>query len=580
MHQQKAFLTMTAAVAATMLTAGAAPQGLTPFRPGETTVGGEIGERCRLTVEKMTRHTDIENTFAKHFRVRKEKPAEPWGFAGYGMFLDALVKAAADGIGGDETVALKTRLLRELEDAQTPDGRITMFLDKTGFWDNHEGAYMIQALCLDHRWFGCRRSLETAVRLADSLMRDKARVTLGSETAFLLLAEETGEAKYVQWLEGDGVIRKSIDEYDRHLHVNGVQHVYTWLARSLGQMQYADFAKLKGAEREAMGAGAFAAFRRLRGPELSVTGSCSGVVQWGELWDSTQSGLGKWGETCATAYLMRLAAKMPEWDAQTAYGDVFERALYNAFFSAQSGDGLKYRYFTPFEEQAVWFDRDTYCCPNNFKREMFEVPNAVFYRTREGLAVNLFTPAELNAGGIRAKMTTVYPSDGAVTLEVAMAAPCVALRVPAWCEKATVAFAGETKTFPGGDWAEVRGDFTKGATIRLDLPMPIRLVRGMRAQEGKVAVLRGPCVYALECALNGLNRQFCGLWDLNAKLPMTFDAKDQSVTATFHERNNKHRVRTLKLTRYCRDNREKTYFFLTEPVPTVDDELTRPFGTR
>ena len=195
---------------------------LKKFAPGCVIVGGEIGHRMELTIDKMLHHTDIENTFAKHFRVRKEKPDEPWGFAGYGMFLDALVKATANGIGGEEAKQVKTRLLEGLAVAQTPDGRITIYLNKAGFWDNHEGAYMIQALCLDHRAFGCRQSLETAVRLADSLIRDKACVTLGSETAFILLAQEIGDAKYVQWLETTGIIRKSLDEYDRHLHVNGI----------------------------------------------------------------------------------------------------------------------------------------------------------------------------------------------------------------------------------------------------------------------------------------------------------------------------------------------------------------------
>ena len=77
---------------------------MTPFRPGEVAVGGEIGRRMEMTLAKMLRHTDIDGTFARHFRVRKEKPDEPGGFAGYGMFLDALVKAAAHGIGGEETI--------------------------------------------------------------------------------------------------------------------------------------------------------------------------------------------------------------------------------------------------------------------------------------------------------------------------------------------------------------------------------------------------------------------------------------------------------------------------------------------
>ncbi len=153
-----------------VLFAGAAL--LAPFRPGEVTVGGEIGRRMSVTRDKMLRHTDIEGTFTRHFRHRKAKPDEPGGFAGYGMFLDALVTAAAHGIGGAETVCAKTRLLAELGGLQTPDGRITMFSGASGFWDNHEGAYLIQALCRDHRWFGTAASLETARRLADALIAD------------------------------------------------------------------------------------------------------------------------------------------------------------------------------------------------------------------------------------------------------------------------------------------------------------------------------------------------------------------------------------------------------------------------
>ena len=80
-----------------VLFAGAAL--LAPFRPGEVTVGGEVGHRMSVTFGKMLHHMDIEGTFTRHFRHRKAKPDEPGGFAGYGMFLDALVTAGLHGIG-------------------------------------------------------------------------------------------------------------------------------------------------------------------------------------------------------------------------------------------------------------------------------------------------------------------------------------------------------------------------------------------------------------------------------------------------------------------------------------------------
>ena len=554
------------------------PREMSAFRPGEVRVGGEIGRRLQLTVEKMLRHTDIEKTFVSHFRDRKAKPAEPGGFAGYGMFLDALVKAAAHGIGGAETVAAKTRLLAEIAATQSADGAITMFRDKFGFWDNHEGAYLIQAFCLDHRWFGSEPSLATARRLADGLIARGAFPTLGSETAYLLLYEETGDRRYLVWLEKDAAIAADIDAYDRSVKVNGVQHVYTWLARALAQLQYADAVKSGGSVRTALAAAADEAFRRATGPYLSVSGSITGTPRWGELWDCSQCGLGKWGETCASAYLMRLAAKRVESDPRTFYGDLIERTLYNAFFSAQSADGLRYRYWTPFNEKGPWFDRDTYCCPNNYKREIFEIPDAVFFRTPDGLAVNLYSSAELKAEGAAVKMETAYPDEGAVSLDVTMpGVRTLYLRIPKWCRGATVRVGDGAPEKAAFGWFAVRRDFSKGVKVALDLPMPIRLVKGTRAQEGRVAVMRGPCVYALEPSSDPLLP--CGieidLWDLDPARPMTWKPEARAVEVGLVLRNRSHRARMVPLTRYCNDNRERTYFDTVSPVSAVADELMR-----
>ena len=543
----------------------AAPIGrLEKFAPGCVTVGGEIGRRMELTIDKMLHHTDIENTFAKHFRIRKEKPDEPGGFAGYGMFLDALVKAAAHGIGGDETVRTKTRLLRELGEMQTPDGRISMFSGNPGFWDNHEGAYMIQALCLDHRWFGTDSSLATARKLADSLIAHESFPTLGSETAFLLLYEETQDRKYLDWVEKVAFIADDIDAYDSKVKVNGVQHVYTWLARALSQLQYADVIRAIPSARIRLSAAANEAVRRARGDYMSVTGSITGTPRWGELWDSTQVGLGKWGETCASAYLIRLLTTMTESDSQTEYGDLIERVMYNAFFSAQSSDGLKYRYWTPFNERAPWYDRDTYCCPNNYKREVFELPDAVFFKMPNGLAVNLFTEATLNAEGISARMVTTYPDEGHMALDVRMIGRHLRIRIPGWCEGATVSVAGGSPAAAIAGWFDVERDFSLPVHVEVNLPMPIRLVPGTRAQAGRVAVVRGPCVYALASGNEKDPEHDVDLWDLDPSAELTWDAEKRTVEATFCNRNRQRERRKFSLTRYSADIHDRTFFDLTK----------------
>ena len=546
---------------------------LEKFAPGCVTVGGEIGRRMELTIDKMLHHTDIENTFAKHFRVRKEKPDEPGGFAGYGMFLDALVKAAAHGIGGEETVRAKTRLLKELSEMQTPDGRISMFSGKPGFWDNHEGAYMIQALCLDHRWFGTDSSLATARKLADSLVAHDSFPTLGSETAYLLLYEETRERKYLDWVEKVAFIADDIDAYDSKVKVNGVQHVYTWLARALSQLQYADVIQAASSVRVGLSAAANEAVRRAHGEYMSVTGSITGTPRWGELWDSTQVGLGKWGETCASAYLMRLLATMTESDPQAEYGDLIERVMYNAFFSAQSADGLKYRYWTPFNERAPWYDRDTYCCPNNYKREVFELPDVVFFKMLDGLVVDLFTEATLNAEGISARMVTAYPDEGHVTLDVRMKGRRLRIRIPDWCEGATVSVADGLPAAAASGWFDVERDFSSPVRVDVSLPMPIRLVSGTRAQAERVAVLRGPCVYALATGGEKGPDHDVDLWDLDASEDLVWNAEKKTVDVVLRSRNLRRECRRFSLTRYSTDIHDRTYFDLVD-----SSEQNKPKG--
>ena len=120
---------------------------------------------------------------------------------------------------------------------------------------------------------------------------------------------------------------------------------------------------------------------------LVITGACG----YQECWHDNQQGFFKLGETCATAYLIRLLDNMLRLEGDTLYGDMMERTIYNALFAAQSPDGRNLRYYSPFEGKRVYFDKDTYCCPCNFRRIIAELPTMVYYRCGGGLAINLYT---------------------------------------------------------------------------------------------------------------------------------------------------------------------------------------------
>lgn len=511
------------------------------YRPGEVTVGGEIGRRIEMTAEKLLRKIDIEKTFFCGFRERKEVPDMWGGFSGWGMALDAIVKAAAHGIGGSEMRLFKEHWVRETIRVQADDGSISMFKGSVGVWDNHEQAYLIQALCLDHRFFGWKASLAAARKLGDYLIARDTSVNLGLETAFVLLFEETGDGRYVDYCRETFAIERDNAAYDGILPVNGTLHVYTFLQRVLAQMQYR---RATGRMTSAMRLAEDELIRRVFGDYCSISGSVTGGPVWGEIWTDSQIGLGKWGETCATAYLLRcMVAWMCE-EPDVRYADLFERAMYNAFFGAQSSDGLRQRYFIPFDEKGEWYERETYCCPNNLRRMMFELPDAVFFRMADGFAVNLFTSAKLRTGGLSVDMETEYPADGRILISVTgERAGRMLVRVPGW-----------TNLPDAGAWREIR--YESGISRHeIFFPMDIRLIPGTKAQKGKVAVMRGPVVYGLPTP------KWPGAIDtyvLDDESQLGWDG--MTVTGSVVRAHLKHDRLSVRFVRFSSDSRERTYF--------------------
>lgn len=532
--------------------------GFKPYPVRAVSVGGEIRRRMDLTADKILNHIDISRLFADHYRNRTEHPAVPGGFTGYGMFLDAVVKAAAHGIGGEPMKHLKETRIAELTATQDKAGAITVFAGAPGKWDNHDQAYLVQAFSLDHRIFGSRASLDAAVRLGDFLIGRKTGMNLGLETAFLMLYRETGEKRFLDYCRNEFKLEESIDFYDRTTPVNGTAHVYTWIARVLAQLQYA---RLTGSRNPELLAGARELYRRVFGPYSSISGSCSGGIYLGEVWDDSQTGLGQWGETCVSAYLLRCTAEMFRWEPESVYGDLYERILYNAFFGAQSADGLRQRYFIPFNEPGEWYEHETYCCPNNLRRMMFELPDAVYFEAGDGgTAINLYTDSVLTLPTRTIVQRTEYPASERVALTVEATKPfTLTYRVPGWSRNEKTA-GWATKPIPAGktEWT-------------LEFPMRTRWIAGTRAQQGRAALMRGPVVYAVDSKANNLTGFEMDLLTIDGRKQPKVRGRIIRVPCIIA--NQRHREQDVIFSRFSDESRTRTYFPAASQIGIESDAL-------
>ena len=78
------------------------------------------------------------------------------------------------------------------------------------------------------------------------------------------------------------------------------------------------------------------------------------------------------------------------------------------------------------------------------------------------------------------------------------------LEFPRWCHKTTLTINNEPSAdvSPGEKFYEIRRPWKPGDTVTLDMPMPWRLVRGYKVQDGRAALMRGPVVYCIGTAAN------------------------------------------------------------------------------
>ncbi|MBN1910570.1 MAG: glycoside hydrolase family 127 protein [Pirellulales bacterium] len=486
-------------------------------------LSGEIGRRLDELIEKNFMVIDLERDFVEPFRKR---PAGDRRYIGVGKVIDAGSRFAA--YTGDPRVARRTaRLIEELMKTRDADGYLGhMPVEPDGQqngrnWILHDQEYSVLGLVDHWRYCGDRKSLDYAREVADYILKSFPRVaqrdrvcTAGLPEAMLTLYGCTGDRRYLTFAADmphgfpHGETEHASLRKWRKDNLTGptTSHVYVNVARCYAQTMLYRWEGDEGL----LEASRFV-LRELtrRGGCLFVIGSASD----GERFSYTQNGRGPVAESCVTDYLIRWFGSLLRLEGDLRYGDLIERAVYNALFAAQDPAGRRIRYFTPFEGPRRYFENDGFCCPGNHRRIIAELPEMVYYQTADGAVVlNLFTQSKKTfalPGGrsVTIQQETDYPTSGVVKIQVTPSEPTefsLRLRIPRWCPKATLTLAGEPArpVAPGAKYFELRRTWSPGDTLTLDMPMPWRLVRGHQTQEGRVALMRGPVVYCIGTAQN------------------------------------------------------------------------------
>jgi uncharacterized protein len=489
---------------------------MTPLALEHVNVGGEIGRRIDVTIHNNLQVIDLDGDFIQPFQDKKDKG----GYIGLGKTIDAAVRFAAYS-ADPAVIKRKEHLVAETIKAQLDDGypgKMNAEKRMWSLWDTHEMAYIIFGLVSDYNFFGERKSLFAAQKAADYILNrwhekpdgwpgsmHMVMANTGIDRAFMALSKATGDQRYTNFV----VNELGLADWDlaivrgRHGQFEG--HAYAFMARTLAQ---AELYRSVGDKNLLSQANKVIDFITKQDGLL-----INGAVSYQECWHNNQIGYFKLGETCATAYLIRLLDNLLRLEGNSLYGDLMERTILNALFAAQSPDGRRLRYYVPFEGERIYFDRDTYCCPCNYRRIVAELPGFIYYQTDGGVAVNLYTESKAgfkleNGIDLKINQATDYPNSGQSTFTLSLSKSAqfpIKFRIPRWCQEGARLSVNDEMildNLSGGSFSSINRKWTSGDRITLEMPMSWRVVGGRKAQSGKVAVMRGPILFALNPELN------------------------------------------------------------------------------
>ena len=234
-----------------------------------------------------------------------------------------------------------------------------------------------------------------------------------------------------------------------------------------------------------------------------------------------------YAETCAQIGLCFFAQRMLNSEMDGRYADVIERALYNSVLSGMSLDAKRFFYVNPLEvvpeacekddrlrhvkpQRQKWFG--CACCPPNLARFLGSLPSYAFSAGGDTLYMHLYIGGEVRVALAHAEVhlsvESDYPWDGRVRLTVHTPGEYgIAVRISGWCRGYELKVNGESvSSEPVRGYVSLNRVWREEDMVELNLKMPVTLMRAnpaVRADTGKLCVVRGPLVYSLEEADNG-----------------------------------------------------------------------------
>ncbi len=243
--------------------------------------------------------------------------------------------------------------------------------------------------------------------------------------------------------------------------------------------------------------------------KMYITGSAGPLARMEDFGMDYELPNGGQSESCVAVGLANLASKMLRWQTSSEYSDVLEKVLYNAVLHGISLEGTSFYYSNPLQGD---LQRGNFwsCCPPNIYRTLLGIGKYIYTQTDEDVFIHLYagSVADIKLKNTQVKITqqTNYPWDGEIRVIIEPEESRkfgIHFRIPGWCKKYSFMVNGGIVTSlpQGNGYLIINKRWVSGDIVQIDFDMPVVLMESnplVRSNTGKVAIQRGPLVYAIE----------------------------------------------------------------------------------
>jgi DUF1680 family protein len=224
-----------------------------------------------------------------------------------------------------------------------------------------------------------------------------------------------------------------------------------------------------------------------------------------------------YAESCAAIGLAFFTRRMLNLTGKRQYADVLERILYNGALSGISLIGDRFFYINRLEsgidtwergetfakERRPWFSCS--CCPTSFCRFMPQLATFCWSCSEQELRLEIPAAGRAAFRNCQVEVQSQYPYNGKFRIifhgQEQFTFSC---RIPGWCPSATISLNGqrqEQEALQQNGYLSWNRLWQEGDELEVALDMPVEFVRAdlrVSACRGRVAIRRGPLVYAVE----------------------------------------------------------------------------------